>query len=44
VFGDILKDLNTAISSGSLYPTVPYSYEMAAMSPQKDKHMKDTNA
>jgi len=44
VFGDILKDLNTTLSNGNLYPTVPLSFEMAAMSPHKDKYMKDTNA
>jgi hypothetical protein len=44
VFGDILKDLNTTLSHGNLYPSVPLSFEMASMSPQKDKYMKDTNA
>jgi hypothetical protein len=44
VFGDILKDLNTSLSNSNLYPTVPLSFEMAAMSPKKDKYMKDTNA
>jgi hypothetical protein len=44
VFGDILKELNTTLSNGNLYPTVPFALEMATMSPQKDKYMKDTNA
>lgn len=44
VFGDILRELNTTLSNGSLYPTLPFALEMAAMSPQKDKFMKDTNA
>lgn len=44
VFGDILKELNTMLSNGNLYPTLPLTFEMATMSPQKDKYMKDTES
>jgi hypothetical protein len=44
VFGDILKDLYTALTNISLYPKVAPSFEMTALTSEKDKYMKDTNA
>jgi hypothetical protein len=43
-YRELLKDLSTMLNSRNVYPTVPYTLEMAPMSPPKEKYMKDTDA